>query len=215
MPLPSLPALMRQKSEHGHHRVTFIELFFDLVFVFAITQLSHGLIEHFDPVHGLQTAMLTLALWWVWIFTTWVTNWLEPEKLPVRSAMLAMLVVGLVMSAAIPGAFKELGLVFAASYAAIQVGRTLFFLWSVRGHETATRNFQRIFCWLMASACLWVAGGLNGGVLRYGLWGATFAKLDWSPTSVLAFLTCAAGSVAMWWLYFDEARSGQLREFAF
>ena len=67
--------------EHGHqhHRVTFVELFFDLVFVFAITQLSHGLLKHLTPLGALQTGLLMVAVWWAWIDTTWITNWLDPE----------------------------------------------------------------------------------------------------------------------------------------
>ncbi len=53
----------------GHSRVTYIELFFDLVFVFAVTQLSHALLEHLTPLGALQTAILMLAVWWTWIDT--------------------------------------------------------------------------------------------------------------------------------------------------
>jgi low temperature requirement protein LtrA len=70
--------LLRARSGHAHSKVTFVELFFDLVFVFAITQLSHLLMEHFTPSGAAQTLLLMLAVWWVWIFTSWVTNWLDP-----------------------------------------------------------------------------------------------------------------------------------------
>lgn len=62
------------EGAHGHHRVTNIELFFDLVFVFAVTQLSHLLISNFTLQGGAQALLLMLAVWWVWIFTSWVTN---------------------------------------------------------------------------------------------------------------------------------------------
>ena len=60
----------------GHHRVTYVELFFDLVFVFAITQISHSMLAHFTPLGILQTAILMFAVWWVWVFIAWITNWL-------------------------------------------------------------------------------------------------------------------------------------------
>ena len=72
--------LLRARSEHGHSKVTFIELFFDLVFVFAVTQLSDSLIEHFTLLGAVQTLLLMLGMWWVWIYTSWVTNWLELEE---------------------------------------------------------------------------------------------------------------------------------------
>ena len=71
---------LRVRHGHEHHRVTYVELFFDLVFVFAITQLSHGLLKHLTPLGAMQTALLLLAVWWVWIFTTWFTNWCDPER---------------------------------------------------------------------------------------------------------------------------------------
>ena len=70
---------LRVRHGHEHHRVTYIELFFDLVFVFAITQLSHGLLKHLTPLGVVQTALLMLSVWWVWIFTTWWTNWCDPD----------------------------------------------------------------------------------------------------------------------------------------
>ena len=76
---------LRTRHGHEHHRVTFVELFFDLVFVFAVTQLSHGLLEHLTPLGALQAAILLLAVWWAWIYTAWITNWLDPDK-PAGSA---------------------------------------------------------------------------------------------------------------------------------
>ena len=63
----------------GSGRVGMVELFFDLVFVFAVTQLSHTLLEHLTLVGALQTLFLLLAVWWVWMYTCWFTNWLDPE----------------------------------------------------------------------------------------------------------------------------------------
>ncbi|MDB6079773.1 MAG: hypothetical protein JWO82_3520, partial [Akkermansiaceae bacterium] len=149
---------------------SFVELFFDLVFVFAVTQLSHSLIGNFSALGAIQTTMLMLAVWWVWVFTTWVTNWLDPEKLPVRLALLVMMGLGLVLSASIPKAFQERGLAFAGAYAAMQIGRTLFVLWAVRGNAGMTITFQRILGWLGTGSAFWIAGGLAEGPLRMLLW---------------------------------------------
>ncbi|NWM35090.1 hypothetical protein GY658_26155, partial [Escherichia coli] len=69
-------AMFRVLVPDRHARVTNAELFFDLVFVFAITQLSHTLLHHFTLVGAVQVTLLFLAVWWVWVYTTWVTNWL-------------------------------------------------------------------------------------------------------------------------------------------
>ena len=110
---------------HKHNRVTYAELFFDLVFVFAMTQISHTLLAHFTPLGVLQVTLLFLAVWWVWVFTSWITNWLDPEKTPVRLLLFAMMLGGLVLSTSIPKAFDGRGLWFAIAYAAMQVGKTV------------------------------------------------------------------------------------------
>src|ERR1043165_8450846 len=100
----------------GHSRVTFVELFFDLVFVFAVTQLSHALLEHLTPLGVLETAVLMLALWWAWIDNAWITNWLDPERAPVRLMLFVLMLLGLVIAASIPQAFQTRGTAFALAY---------------------------------------------------------------------------------------------------
>jgi low temperature requirement protein LtrA len=163
--------LLRERSPHQHNRVTYVELFFDLVFVFAITQISHTLLAHFTPLGVLQVTMLMLAVWWVWVFTSWTTNWLDPEQAPVRVMLFGLMIAGLALSTSIPKAFENRGLAFAVAYSAMQVGRTLFFLWSVPTSAVGQRNnFIRILIWLGISAVFWIAGGLSEGNLRIGLW---------------------------------------------
>jgi low temperature requirement protein LtrA len=137
--------MLRTRSEHTSSRVTTVELFFDLVFVFAVTQLSHRLLAHLDGLGAIQTALLLVAVWWVWIYTSWVTNWLDPDSTPVRFMLFGLMLAGLVLSASIPEAFESRALAFAGAYVVMQVGRSLFMLWALRGHsETNFRNFQRI-----------------------------------------------------------------------
>src|ERR1700742_3608667 len=95
-------ALFRAYAPHQHSRVTYAELFFDLVFVFAVTQISHTLLGRFTPLGFLQVSMLFLAVWWVWIYTSWITNWLDPEQTPVRLLLFALMLAGLVLSTSIP-----------------------------------------------------------------------------------------------------------------
>ncbi|HEU0307304.1 MAG TPA: low temperature requirement protein A, partial [Lysobacter sp.] len=144
---------------------------FDLVFVFAVTQLSHALLADLSIANALRVALMLLAVWWVWIYTSWVTNWLDPERLPVRIGLFVLMLAGVLLSASIPQAFGERGLVFAGAYAFMQVGRTLFFLWAARdGLERLIRNFQRILAWLLLSAVFWIAGGFAQGEARLAWW---------------------------------------------
>ena len=115
--------VLRHGAGHDSSRVGYIELFFDLVFVFAVTQLSHMLIDHTDAPTLVQTLVLAWAIWWLWIDTTWVTNWLDPEKVPVRTMLLVLMLLGLLMSSAIPEAFGDKAVLFAIPYVLIQLIR--------------------------------------------------------------------------------------------
>src|ERR1700710_516751 len=119
-------ALFRAIMPNQHSRVTYAELLFDLVFVFAVTQISHMLLGRFTPLGALQTTLLLLSVWWVWVYTAWVTNWFNPELTPVRILLFLLMLGGLVLSTSIPKAFESRGLWFAVAYAVMQVGRTVF-----------------------------------------------------------------------------------------
>jgi low temperature requirement protein LtrA len=163
------------------HRVTPRELFFDLVFVFAITQLSQLLFERLDARGALQTALLLLALWWAWVDTAWLTNWFDPDRRPVRVMLIGAMVATLIMAVALPEAFGERGLVFAVAFVAMQVGRTAFAVVGTREDPGLHRNFQRILAWQAASGLLWLAGGLTSGPSRPIFWVAAVTMDSLAP----------------------------------
>lgn len=173
--------LLRTRHEGGQ-RVTFMELFFDLVYVFAVTQLSHLLLDHLD-IHGAaQTLLLLLAVWWAWIDTAWMTNWLDPERAPVRILLFALMLFGLVISASIPGAFGERGLAFAIAYGAVAIAPKFFMLWALKRHDAGNyRNFLRITVWRAAGAACWLAGGFASGEARLAVWALALAVDTASP----------------------------------
>lgn len=159
------------RSRDTHARVTFVELFFDLVFVFAVTQLSHTLLEHLSISGALQTLFLLLAVWWLWMYTCWFTNWVDPDRPPARLLMFVLMLAGLMVSASLPHAFGDQGLVFAAAYVFSQVVRSAFMLWATHAHDRLNfQNFRRIICWQVMSGSLWIAGGLCQGSLRIVFW---------------------------------------------
>jgi low temperature requirement protein LtrA len=175
--------LLRTRRDHEHGRVTYVELFFDLVFVFAVTQLSHNLIAHFSMLGLVETTLLFMAVWWVWIYTSWVTNWLDPDCTPVRLMLFTLMLAGLVLSTSIPKAFEEKGLAFAGAFVFMQVGRCLFMLWALKGHSPGNyRNFQRITSWLALSGAFWIAGGLAHGEWRFAFWLVALAIEYISPS---------------------------------
>lgn len=192
-------AMFRVIVPNQHSRVTFVELFFDLVFVFAVTQISHTLLHHFTPLGAAHVAVLFLAVWWVWVYTAWVTNWLNPELTPVRLLLFAMMLGGLVLSTTIPTAFEGRGLWFAIAYATMQVGRTAFWLLATPRHRTAVRhNAIRILTWLSVSAVLWIAGGLSEGDTRLWLWIAAVVWEYISPAARFWVPKLGFSSVEAW-----------------
>ena len=249
--------LLRDRS--AGQRVTNIELFFDLVYVFAVTQLSHYLLGETTFDGAFQTAILLAMVWLAWAYTTWVTNWLDPERLQVRLLLVVLMLISLAMSAELPHAFGDLGIWVGGAYALMQNGRTAFMV-AVLPAGSLRRNYERIQVWCVVSGALAVGGGLVGGHARELLWllavgvdvlggvigfavpwlgrsrtaewtiegghfaercqafilialgesiviigAALYALKHVTATSIGAFVVAFAGSVALWWLYFDRS----------
>ena len=263
---PASTRLLRDRS--GSQRVTNIELFFDLVYVFAITQLSHYLLGHSTVPGALQAGLLLVMIWLVWVYTTWVTNWLDPDQMAVRLLLVVLMLISLAMSASLPRAFEDLGLWVGAGYALQQIGRSVFMVIALRGHALQA-NFERILAWCVVSGALAVSGGFAHGSSRYLLWllavgvdlaggvvgfatpglgrsrtsdwtiegghfaercqgfilialgesiviiGATLTEMkSVTVSSVTAFIVAFVGSVALWWLYFDQSAEAAAEKIA-
>ncbi len=180
---------LRDASERADHSVNALELFFDLVFVFAVTQLSHYLLAHHTLAGALQTLIMFLAVWWAWMYTAWATNWLDPERAPVRLVLIGVMLLSMVMSSAIPGAFDAYGLAFALAYVAIQVGRTAYTAWAredfPRGSST---NMARATLYFIVSALFWIAGGLDPDPARRLLWWVAALALEYAGPFTLFYV---------------------------
>jgi low temperature requirement protein LtrA len=175
----------RRRTDEVSQRASTLELFYDLVFVFAITQVSHLLVEHLTWAGAGQALIVLLAVWWSWNYTTWTTNELDTETISVRLLLLALMLVSLLMSVAIPDAFGEHALLFAGSYVAIQVGRHSFLTFAAAEPGTIERERAgRILTWFVAAGVLWTAGALADGLERVALWLAALA-LDYGAPLVL------------------------------
>ncbi|MEJ3403767.1 low temperature requirement protein A [Rathayibacter sp. YIM 133350] len=184
-----LSDLLRPHSGEDARRVTFVELFFDLVFVFAVTQISHTLIAHPDLPRFVEVLILTCAVWWAWIDTAWITNWLNPERGAVRGMLIVLMLFGLLLSSAIPDSFGEKGALFAIAFVAMQLTRTSFTLYAFAEQRQSenTLNVLRILTWYVVSGCLWLWGGFAPEQQRIGIW-------------LLALVFEFAGPAARFWL---------------
>lgn len=161
--------LLRKRGDHNAS-VSYSELLFDLIYVFAVTQLSHYLLYHLNFLGVIQTTILWFGVWLVWQHTTWVTNWFNPDTRPIRLILFGVMLVSLLMAASLPKAFEDRGLIFAICYIAIQVGRTLVILSLLGNNHHLTPNFKRILGWSCISAFLWILGAFNDGYIRVLLW---------------------------------------------
>lgn len=153
----------------GSQRATFLELFFDLVFVFALFRLSQGLLDHLNWGGAFQTLVLLLAMFSVWSHTAGATNVFDPQRPPIQMLVIATMLGSLVMAAAAPEAFGQRGLFFAGAYVAIQIGGSVVPVLVLRGHEVQ-RAFVRLLFWLGVSAVPWMVGAVAHGTARGALW---------------------------------------------
>ena len=166
--VPRLP-IIRALAD-GEQRATFFELFFDLVYVFAVTQLSHHLLADLTWSGAAETAFMLVAVYWAWNYTTWMTNWFDPDTVPVRLVLVFVMLASLLMAIAIPKGFGDDALLFACAYSGLQIGRNGFVV-AVTPRGVFNQNFRQILAWSLLSAPLWVAGGIvDAEALRWVLW---------------------------------------------
>jgi low temperature requirement protein LtrA len=149
---------------------------FDLVYVFAVTQISHLVIAgRLSLLSVGRAAFLLLVIWWAWIYTTWMVNWFDPRHGTVRFVLITASLASLLMAAAIPDAFGHDAALFAIAYTALQLGRNLAAMLLLDRSHVLRRTFERIVVWSSLSSCLWVAGGLGPDSWRFPLWAVALA----------------------------------------
>jgi low temperature requirement protein LtrA len=162
---------LRPRGDGATQQTTTVELFFDLVYVFAVTQLSHQILDDLSVDGAARAAFLLLIVWWAWINTTWMANWFDPAgSTAVRTVLTGVMLASLLMAAALPEAFGERGLVFAVSYVALQVGRNAAAAWLLERRHRLRGVFERLVVWSAASGVLWLAGAALDGDQRLALW---------------------------------------------
>ncbi|UTD54147.1 low temperature requirement protein A [Halomonas sp. MS1] len=138
-------------------RVTNVELFFDLVYVFAIIQLSHFLLAHDNWVGALEAVTLFAAAWWAWNYTSWATNWLDPDHASGRVLMIVLMACALLMAIAIPHAFSSRAGLFVGAYVAMALIRAGYMSIVFRGEQMG-RNYAQLCAWSAISGVFWIAG---------------------------------------------------------
>ena len=164
-----------------------MELFFDLVYVFAITQLALFLAHHPDAVGVAKTVFMLLMFWWAWNSTTFAVNFFDPRTVPVRLTLIGVMLLSLTMAIAIPEAFGDRALLFAGSFVTLQVGRNILGVLGLRKGTEHRRANTLFLIWSLFSAPFWIAGAFVNNELRPWVWVVAIA-IDYLGPAVLYYV---------------------------
>ena len=155
--------------------VTTLELFFDLVFVFALTQLTSILRQASGPSDVIQAGLVLVVLWWMYDGFAWLTNNVATASTARRLLMLTSMAAFLVAAIAVPGAFDDDGLIFGVAYLAIVLLHAGIF--TLAQSARSARAILAILPFNLSCALLVLAAGWTSGATALALWGAAVAVL--------------------------------------
>jgi low temperature requirement protein LtrA len=156
-------------------RTGYLELFFDLVFVFAFTQVATLIVEDTSGP-GLARAALVFALvWWAWSAYAWLTNAIDVENVGTRLLVLSAALAAFFMALAIPDAYSDEGAWFAVAYFVVRVLQIALYTWGVRGDPQMRSAVLRLAPWFLVAPTVALVGGLAGGSWRTALWTVSIA----------------------------------------
>ncbi|GAA3759873.1 low temperature requirement protein A [Plantactinospora mayteni] len=153
----------------GLYGPAFVELFFDLVYVFALTKLTQELVGDLTWAGAFRMTVLLLAVWWAWSATAWVVARFDPSRPSIQILIVGTMLGSLLLAAALPEAYGDRDLVFASAYVGVHIVRGIYLLLIVRGRE-ARHRILRILFWYLVSAIPWIAGAFTEDPLRGALW---------------------------------------------
>jgi low temperature requirement protein LtrA len=157
-----------------------LELFFDLVFVFAVSQLSHHLLDHLSWRGAAETLVLLIAVFGIWSGTSFEATFLHIARSQARWLLLAVMLVGLFMNAAIADAFETGGWAFVIPLLVIQAGRSILMV-VVAPTRMLREHYARLLCWIIVTAPLWIVGAVSDAESRL-LWWSGAAAIDLAGT---------------------------------
>ena len=181
------PLVGEETTAEEERKTSYLELFFDLVFVFAFTQVTALVLED-TTVQGFARAALVLAMvWWAWSAYAWMTNAIDVENTVTRLIIFAAMVAGFFMALAVPDAFQDEAAWFAVAYFAVRVLQPALYLWGVRYQPETLRVMLRLTPWFVIAAFVALLGGFVDPEYRAWVWVASLV------IDVIGTLTAARG----------------------
>ena len=156
--------------EEEERKTSYLELFFDLVFVFAFTQVTSLILEDTSAAGFARSALVLGLVWWAWSAYAWMTNAIDIENAVTRLIVFAAMAAGFFMALAVPDAFQDEGVWFAVAYFTVRILQSALFSWGVRHDPGQLRATLRLAPWFLAAAFVALAGGFADGDTRTYLW---------------------------------------------
>jgi low temperature requirement protein LtrA len=161
-----MTAVMREDE-----RVTPLELFFDLVFVLALTQCT-TLIARDPTWEGMLKGLLVLGmLWWSWVGYAWLTSVVDPEEGSVRLVIFVAMGAFLVAALCVPGAFGDEALLFACAYAVVRIAHIVLFMLASRDDEALRQSVLGLAGSTAIGAGLLFVAAATSGTVQIAIWG--------------------------------------------
>jgi low temperature requirement protein LtrA len=162
-------------SAEEEKRTGFLELFFDLVFVFAFTQVTTLLLEDTSAAGFGRAALLFALIWWAWSAYAWLTNAIDVENVGTRLFVFAAMLATFFMALAVPDAYADEGAWFVVAYFVVRVLQVALYLWGVRDDPLQRVAVTKLAPWFLVAPVVALVGGLADDPVRTVLWTASLA----------------------------------------
>jgi low temperature requirement protein LtrA len=183
------PLVGEETTAEEERKTSYLELFFDLVFVFAFTQVTALILEDTSPQGFARAALVLAMVWWAWSAYAWMTNAIDVENSVTRLIIFAAMAAGFFMALAVPDAFQDEAAWFAVAYFVVRVLNSALYAWGVRGDPAVLRSVARLSPWFLVAALVALVGGFVDPDYRAWVWLAslvidvvgtlTVARLEW------------------------------------
>jgi low temperature requirement protein LtrA len=174
MTLSEAPAHADTFAE-AERRTSYIELFFDLVFVFAITQVATLLLEDLSAGGFARAALVLFLIWWAWGSYAWMTNAIHIDSFGVRIAFLAGTAASFFVALAVPHAFDREGAWFTVPFVFVRVLHVVLYTWGLRADPAHQAAIKQLAPWFLVAPAFILAGGLLPDPWRTWLWVTSIA----------------------------------------
>jgi low temperature requirement protein LtrA len=180
-----VPVITEPTAEEEERTTSYIELFFDLVFVFAFTQVTSLILEDTSAAGYARAALVLAMVWWAWSAYAWMTNAIDVESTVTRLIVFAAMAAGFFMALAVPDAFQDEAAWFAVAYFVVRILQSTLFSWGVRNDPVQLRATLRLAPWFLAAAFVALGGGFVDSDVRAWVWLASLA-IDVAGTLTVA-----------------------------